>query len=443
MNALLALVSVQIRLYLSDRRALLISVAMPIVIAAFFGMLFGGKSGGDKPASVPVAIVDADRSELSERIVAALAADEALKVQRLERAAAEDLVKRGKIRAALVLPPGFGDGAARALMGGRKPTAELLYDPSEKMALAMLRGMLAQHAMQVVMTNSFSGDAGGKRLEESIQALETAPGIDPAQRGALAKLFASVREVQQTTPPEAASGVASGAASGAASAPTGGKARGGLSLPYELGERAVSGDRAGYNAYAQSFAGMGAQFVLFMGIELGVGILMARRAGLWLRLRAAPLSRATLLASHFCSTTIIASTVLALVMFAGMLLFGFTVLGSWPGFALVVVGYGLFTAGFGLFLAAIGKSPEATRGIATLATLLLVMLGGAWVPSFVFPAWMQDLTLVVPVRWGIDGLNAMTWRGLEFGAAAMAAAVLAGWAALFAVLAWWRFDWRE
>lgn len=439
MNALLALISVQIRLYLSDRRALLISLAMPIVIAAFFGMLFGGKGGGDKPSAVPVALVDEDRSDVSTRIIAALSRDDALKVQPLERAAAEDLVKRGKVRAALVLPPGFGEAAARALMGGRKPTAELLYDPSEKMAVAMLRGMLAQHAMQVVMSSGFSGEAGGKRLEESLAALETAPGMDPAQRGALAKLFASVREVQQATPvPHPASGAASGASTGAAA-----QARGGLSLPYELGEKAIGGGLAGYNAYAQSFAGMGAQFVLFMGIELGVGILMARRAGLWLRLRAAPLSRATLLASHFCSTTIIASVVLALVMLAGMLLFGFGVQGSWPGFALVVFGYGLFTAGFGLFLASIGKSPEATRGMATLATLLLVMLGGAWVPSFVFPAWMQDLTLVVPVRWGIDGLNAMTWRGLEFGAAALAAAVLAGWAAVFGLLAWWRFDWRE
>jgi hypothetical protein len=29
---------------------------------------------------------------------------------------------------------------------------------------------------------------------------------------------------------------------------------------------------------------------------------------------------------------------------------------------------------------------KATRGIAILVTLLLVMLGGSWVPSFIFPA---------------------------------------------------------
>jgi ABC-2 type transport system permease protein len=70
------------------------------------------------------------------------------------------------------------------------------------------------------------------------------------------------------------------------------------------------------------------------------------------------------------------------------------------------------TAAFGLFIAAFGKTPEAARGIAVFATLILVMLGGAWVPSFIFPEWMQTLTLAVPTRWAIDGLDAVTWRGL-------------------------------
>ena len=48
----------------------------------------------------------------------------------------------------------------------------------------------------------------------------------------------------------------------------------------------------------------------------------------------------------------------------------------------------------------------------TLAVLMMVMLGGAWVPTFVFPAWLQQFTLVVPVRWAVDGLDAMTWRGI-------------------------------
>jgi ABC-2 type transport system permease protein len=35
---------------------------------------------------------------------------------------------------------------------------------------------------------------------------------------------------------------------------------------------------------------MGVQFILFMGIDMGIGILLARRSGIWNRLLAAPVS---------------------------------------------------------------------------------------------------------------------------------------------------------
>ncbi len=91
--------------------------------------------------------------------------------------------------------------------------------------------------------------------------------------------------------------------------------------------------------------------------------------------------------------------------------------GSVAGFVGIAIAFALLTSSFGLLIAAIGKTPEATRGLAIFATLVMVMLGGAWVPSFVFPPWLQTASLVVPTRWAVDGLDAMTWRGLGFDAA--------------------------
>jgi ABC-2 type transport system permease protein len=64
----------------------------------------------------------------------------------------------------------------------------------------------------------------------------------------------------------------------------------------------------------------------------------------------------------------------------------------------------------------------------------MVMLGGAWVPSFIFPAWLQRITVVIPARWAVDGFDAMTWRGLPFESAVMPTIVLLGFAVLFATL---------
>jgi len=71
------------------------------------------------------------------------------------------------------------------------------------------------------------------------------------------------------------------------------------------------------------------------------------------------------------------------------------------------------------------------------------MLGGAWVPSFVFPAWLQQVTLAVPARWAVDGLDAMTWRGIGLAGALLPSLVLLGFAVAFGTIAFWRFPWNE
>lgn len=70
------------------------------------------------------------------------------------------------------------------------------------------------------------------------------------------------------------------------------------------------------------------------------------------------------------------------------------------------------------------------------------MLGGAWVPSFVFPAWLQDVTRFIPTRWAVDGLDAMSWRGLPFSAIVTPVLSMLGCTLLFGVIAWWRFRWQ-
>ena len=73
----------------------------------------------------------------------------------------------------------------------------------------------------------------------------------------------------------------------------------------------------------------------------------------------------------------------------------------------------------------------------------MVMLGGAWVPTFLFPQMLQKLTLAVPTRWAVDGLDAMTWRGMGFSASLGPMAVLVGFALAFGALAVARFRWEE
>ena len=134
---------------------------------------------------------------------------------------------------------------------------------------------------------------------------------------------------------------------------------------------------------------------------------------------------------------------MTLIFGAAIAFFGVRINGSVAGFAGVVMAFALTTASFGLLVAALGRTPAATRGLAIFATLLMVMLGGAWVPAFLFPSWLQSVSLALPTRWAVDGLDAMTWRGLPLQAALAPIGVLLAFAALFALLAIWRFNWEE
>ncbi len=429
MSALLALVRTDLVLFFQNRRAVIMSMAAPILIAAFFGYLFGDRSGG--PTRIPVAVADLDQSPLSRKIVAALGADTALQVSEATEQAGLAEVKEGKTTALLTLPNGFGKQATRALFAaGTKPEVGLHYDPSQTVALQVVRGMLAQHVMENVAQGIFSGATD--LIAQTRANVTNNPGISADLRRDLLGLFDSVdRVTQHAAPADAKDGTAGG-----------GGPR--FSVPYSLHEEAASArPLVPYNSFAHSFAGMSVQFIMLMGVDLGVGLLLMRRMGLWQRLRAAPLSKAMLIGSRIASGTLIGLIVLSVVYTVAIAVFGVRVEGSLLGFVAMLFSLALLAASFGLLIAAIGRTPEATRGLAILVTLLLVMLSGSWVPSFLFPQWLQTVSLFVPTRWAVDGLDATTWRGLGLQAALLPMVVTAGSAVVFTFIAIRQLSWEE
>jgi ABC-2 type transport system permease protein len=430
MNALAALVRKDLVLYFSNKRALVVTLAAPILIAAFFGAVMGGPP--KQPSRVPVAVVDLDASAVSKGIVESMRADNAFDLHEMREPEAVALVRTGKVRAAVVIPAGFGDAAPRAMFqpGARKPEITIHFDPSQAMMLAMVKGLLVQHVMSNVSRATFSAQGGREMISSMRVDVERSATIDAGERKDLLALFDSLERVQ-----------ARGAQPGATKKTVGTE---GFSMPFEARQSEVtSGVDRRYNAFAHSFAGMGVQFILFMGIEIGVGLLLMRRLGLWKRLRAAPVSRELLLGSRIVSGAVIATILLAGIYAAAIAFFNVRIDGSLAGFLLVAVAFAILTSTFGLLIAALGRTPEATRGLAILATLILVMLGGAWVPTFVFPEWLQSATIFVPTRWAVDGLEAMTWRGLGFEAAWKPAAAMLALSALCGGIAVKRFAWEE
>jgi ABC-2 type transport system permease protein len=376
-----ALLRKDLTLFLLDRRAVLMSVVAPIAIASFFGYIFGGGAGNEDNSRIPVLITDMDGSAFSRSIVSSLESDAALDVKPATAEAARDAVRKGKATVALAIPKNFSLNAGGAFMfGGAKPEIGMLFDPSHALEMRMIQGIMAGAVME----------AAGKQMLKG-------PGAP----------------------------------------------RGGLTLPFTVTSEAVtSGRGVQYNGYAHSFGGMGIQFLLMVGVEVGVAVLLLRQRGVWKRMRAAPLSRGMLLGSRVTSSALTSMATLMILFAFARVVFGVRIQGSMLGFLGICLAFSLMTATFGLLIATLGKTAEATRGLAILVTLLMVMLGGAWVPTFIFPQWLRTITVVIPTRWAMDGLDAVTWRGLGFSEVALPIALLLGCALLFGALAVMRFRWE-
>jgi ABC-2 type transport system permease protein len=426
---LVAMVRKDLQLFFSDRRAVIMSFAVPIAIASFFGAIFSGASNRNtESAKIPVVIVDQDNSVISSGIMASAKADKTFALTTATAEVARDQVRRGKTTVGVIIPKGFGDAAGKAFFSGAdKPQLELLYDPSHSMELAMVRGILTEHVMQAVSREMFTGSSGKKVVDDTLKDLDKT-GMPPDQQKNLRDMLTSVQTfyTQQGSNTAAAGRVP------------------GVTMPYGVREEAVTARaNVAYNGYAHSFAGMGIQFLLFAAASLGIEVLLERQRGLWRRLRSAPVSKLTLLAGKTLSMTIVSLMTLLVSFGFAMVVFRVRIDGSVIGFFCVALACSLMAATFGLLIAALGQTPQAARGVSTFAVLLMVMLGGAWVPTFIFPAWLQQITVVVPARWAVDGLDAMTWRGVGLSGAVGPTVALLGFAALFGFIAVRRFRWEE
>lgn len=437
------LVRKDLKLFAADRKGIIITVLVPIALASFMALVFGGGGGNGGPAdAIAVALVDEDDSGLSRAVADDLSKGGALAVRPTSAGEAAEAVRAGRQGTALVLPAGFGRQAGLALFGGGEPPrVRLLYDPSKAMEAQVVRGALMQSAMGAVSRESFAGPGRQETLHAGLSRIDAAADLPGEEKAALRDLFASLdRYYGQTS---AASRPQTGPVPAAAAATP---ARGGLQAPFALVEEPVAAGSADAGrrraTVVHAFVGMTVQGVLFFAIEAAMGLLRDRNRGIWRRLRAAPLARATLLGGKALSTAAISVGVMAAVLLFGAAAFGLRVDGSPVGFLLVCLSTAAMIATLGLLIATVGRTEAQSKGLSVLAVLVMSMLGGAWIPTFMMPAAIRPVSAALPSRWAVEGLDAMTWRGGGLADAMGPSAALLGFSVLFAVVsvAWFRWE---
>jgi ABC-2 type transport system permease protein len=146
-------------------------------------------------------------------------------------------------------------------------------------------------------------------------------------------------------------------------------------------------------------------------MTFGISLVVERTHGTLVRLRMAPLTRAQILGGK--AIACFASMMLIELMLLGVAL----TLGVRPSSYGILVLAGVSSAvcfvGFMMLVASFGKTEQGASGAASALMMPLAMLGGAMVPQFIMPQWMQTLGMASPFRWALLAIEGGVWRNFS------------------------------
>jgi ABC-type multidrug transport system permease subunit len=362
-----------IRLFITDRRALLMTFFMPIALISIFAMAFGGENERNaKPMTLVVA--DLDQSPASIDLITKIDSLKSIEVKRLPADSAERLVKVGDESAMLRFNKGFGD----SLKNGSTLPYELRYDPSKAAESAMLQAALVQNLGMLI----------GKDFMMNRAMHQSGMGNDSAAKPEMAQMKTMI-----------SSGMSSME-----------EAQGAMMIPMQP----VIEEKQSSPGLIQAVAGTAVMMLLFGLAAMGAGLLDEKESGTLKRLLYSPMNASNVLFGKVLASILVALVQLSVLFLYASFSFHLDLGKNPPALILMMVMTAYAAAGFGMFLASIAKSRQQVQMLSTLIVLSMSAIGGSMVPTFMMPAFMQKISVLSVNYWSIQGFYDIYWRNLAF-----------------------------
>jgi ABC-2 type transport system permease protein len=342
---------------------------------------------------VNVALVDEDGTDLSRRLLGALAEQETLRVYSPEgreggptvfpeAGPAREAVLQGGLPLAVVVPRGW----TASFLGAGEDAAgiQVLADSSDPVA-AQVVSALIRHV------------AGLIRAEQAREQIQSVLGPSAAP-------FAASAAARFTRP-----------------------------VGVEVTEILAAGKASPVvSMYA---AGIAVMFLLF-GAVGGAGSLLEEEESQTLeRLMCSSLGMTRLLAGKWLLLTIVGVAQLTVMFAWAQIAFGVDLLGHLPGFAVMTAVTAGAASSLALALAAACRTRAQLNAVAIILVLTMSALGGSMVPRYVMSGTMREIGRLTFNAWALDGYTKVFWRGLPPRALLPELAVLVAAAAMLFLLA--------
>lgn len=160
--------------------------------------------------------------------------------------------------------------------------------------------------------------------------------------------------------------------------------------------------------------------IFFIIVPLGINLVKEKNQGTFVRLRTNPVSYATVLGGKTIVYLVVCLIQFTLMLLVGIYLFpaiglpGIEVWAKLPMLYIVAFFAGMAAIGLGLLLGTIAKTQEQAAPFGSTLVVILAALGGVWVPVFVMPKFMQVISKISPMNWGLEAFYDVFLRNVGF-----------------------------
>ena len=151
--------------------------------------------------------------------------------------------------------------------------------------------------------------------------------------------------------------------------------------------------------------------IFFIVISLAGNMIREREIGCYNRLMTMPCSFHLYILSKVCIYLCVCLLQLTLIIVTGMYIipvFGLPALKlghSLSALLAMSVSSSLAAIGYGLAIGSVARTNQQASIFGAVSVVILAAIGGVWIPTFLMPHFMQVISYISPLNWGINGFN--------------------------------------
>ena len=380
-----------LKLTIHDKRALILTLLVPIALIALFAFAFGGAGKSNDANPISIFISDQDSSDVSRDVISKLDTLKSLYIKLLPLENAKEEVTKGGRVAVLAFYKGFKDSVET----GKNYPLELFYDQSRQIEAGLLQQVLFSHLFEIVGTKGIKS-----RISKMID--EQNPDLSKKELDVIhEKVDEQISKIQGTGKQS------DNNLMGLKTTPMFSKSENNLGL-------------------VQAVAGVAIMMLLFSVTGMGSGMLTEKEEGTLKKLLYSPIKPFSILFGKMISTTIVSIVQLTVMFLFAWIAFGLNIFIDVPSLIVMILSTAFACGSFGIFIASIAKTRKQVESFSTLIILIMSAIGGSMVPIFIMPAIMQKIAVFSVNYWGIQGFYDIFWRHLPISDVLIRVAVLIG-----------------